>query len=111
MQEDANLHVTNIDDGNWIAVSQADFGENGAKSFKANVAATVGGAIEVRLGSTDGELIGTLEVSPTGGEQEWEVMETDVTSVSGVHDVYFIFTGQGEEHLFNFDYWTFTEAN
>jgi len=50
-------------------------------------------------------------VSPTGGEEEWAVFETDVDSVSGVHDVYFVFTGEGDEQLFNFDYWTFTEAN
>ena len=111
MLADMNLHVTDIHAGNWVAVSQVDFGSNGAKTFAANVAATVGGAIEVRLGSADGELIGTLEVSPTGGEEEWAVVETDVDSVSGVHDVYFVFTGEGDDQLFNFDYWTFTEAN
>ncbi|WP_416148629.1 carbohydrate binding domain-containing protein [Salipaludibacillus sp. HK11] len=103
-----NLNVTDINDGNWVAVSQADFGENGAETFEANVASTVGGAIEIRLGSKEGDVIGTLEVNPTGGDQEWSLIETDVTSVSGVHDVYFMFTGEGEGNLFNFDYWQFT---
>ncbi|WP_416148630.1 glycoside hydrolase family 43 protein [Salipaludibacillus sp. HK11] len=105
-----NLNVTDINDGNWIAVSQADFGEDGPKTFRANIASTVGGAIEIRLDSKDGDVIGTLEVNPTGGNQEWILMETDVISVSGVHDVYFMFTGEAEGNLFNFDYWQFTEA-
>ncbi|MCT2537219.1 carbohydrate binding domain-containing protein [Aquibacillus koreensis] len=108
--ESLNLHVTDINDGNWVAVSQADFGENGAKTFEANVASEVGGTIEIRLDSKDGEVIGTLEVAPTGGEQEWVLMETDVTNVTGTHDVYFTFTGEGEDNLFNFDYWKFTEV-
>ena len=111
MLEDLNLHVTNIHDGNWIAVSQVDFGDKGATAFEANVASEVGGAIEVRLDSKDGELIGTLEVNATGGEQKWQLVETEVDSVSGVHDVYFVFTGEGDENLFNFDYWKFTESN
>src|SRR5690625_2085971 len=111
MLEDLNLHVKNIHDGNWIAVSQVDFGDKGATAFEANVASEVGGVIEVRLDSKDGELIGTLEVNATGGEQKWQLVETEVDSVSGVHDVYFVFTGEGDENLFNFDYWKFTESN
>src|SRR5690625_1164615 len=110
MLETLNLNVTNINNGNWIAVSQADFGEAGAETFEANIASNVGGMIEIRLDGVDGKVIGNLPVSPTGGEQEWRIMETDVTNVSGVHDVYFIFTGEEEGNLFNFDYWRFTEA-
>lgn len=108
--DELNLHVTDIHNGNWVAVSQVDFGELGADIFEANVAATIGGSIEIRLGSKDGELIGTLDVTPTGGEQEWHLIKTDVNTVSGVHDVYFVFTGEGEDNLFNFDYWRFTET-
>ena len=54
-----NLDVTSINNGDWIAVSKADFG-NGAKSFKANIASTVGGKIEIHLDSLEGQLIGTL---------------------------------------------------
>ena len=111
MLEELNLHITDITNGNWLAVSQVDFGNNGAESFEANIASVKGGLIEVRLDSLNGEVIGTLEINPTGGEQEWSVMKTDVANVSGVHDVYFIFSGGEEENLFNFDYWKFTEAS
>lgn len=103
-----NLNVTGITNGDWIAVANADFGENGASSFKANVASTVGGKIDIHLDKEDGELIGTLDVSTTGGEQTWKLMETSVKSVKGVHNIYFVFSGKEDcKSLFNIDYWQF----
>src|SRR5690625_3642611 len=57
MLESINLNITNINNGNWIAISQADFGDNGAASFEANIASTKGGTIEIRIDSSDGEVI------------------------------------------------------
>ena len=107
--ESINLDVTNIDNGDWIAVSNANFGEKGAKAFKANVAATAGGKIEIHLDSPAGELVGTLDVSPTGGAQNWQTVETNVTNVKGNHSIFLVFTGTGT-NLFNLDYWQFTTA-
>lgn len=104
----SNMNVTNIHNGDWIAVGNADFGSGGAQSFKANVASTVGGKIEIRLDSTTGPLAGTLNVSPTGGVQTWTEVETTVSNATGVHNVYFVFTGTNTGNLFNFDYWKFS---
>ncbi|WP_253957797.1 glycoside hydrolase family 43 protein [Metabacillus halosaccharovorans] len=109
MVESINLNVTDIHNGDWVAVSQADFGKNGAASFEANIASTVGGEIEIRVDSPVGEVIGTLDVNPTGGDQEWQLMETNVKNVSGTRNIFFIFNGEGENNLFNMDYWKFTE--
>ena len=50
-----NLNVGYINNGDWVAVGNADFGTGGAKTFKANVAsATAGGNIEIRLDSVNG---------------------------------------------------------
>ncbi|HEX2925428.1 MAG TPA: carbohydrate-binding protein [Ruminiclostridium sp.] len=106
-----NLDVTSINNGDWVAVGNADFGDGGAKLFKANVASTVGGKIEVRLDKADGDLVGTLDVNPTGGAQSWKLLETNVSNVTGVHRVYFVFTGTGTGNLFNVDYWQFTPKN
>lgn len=104
-----NMNVTNIDDGDWIAVSNADFGEEGPSVFQANVASTVGGTIEIRLDSPDGIKIGALDVSPTGGDHNWKLMEIDVEKVTGIHNIFFVFKGEGDSktNLFNFDYWQF----
>ncbi|MGN7938399.1 glycoside hydrolase family 43 protein [Metabacillus sp. 22489] len=109
MVESINLNVTDINNGDWVAVSQADFGRNGAVSFEANIASTVGGEIEIRVDSPVGEVIGTLDVNPTGGDQKWQLMKTNVNNVSGTHNIFFIFKGEGENNLFNMDYWKFTE--
>lgn len=107
--ESLNLNVTDIDDGDWIAVSNADFGENGPSIFQANIASTVGGTIEIRVDSPVGAVIGTLDVNPTGGEQKWELMQCDVENVTGIHNIFFMFKGTNEAktNLFKFDYWQF----
>ena len=104
-----NQHVTNIHNGDWIAVGNADFGSGGARTFKANVASALGGKIEVRLDSANGKLVGTLNVPSTGGTQSWREIETAVSGASGVHNVFFVFTGTGTGNLFNVDYWQFTQ--
>jgi len=105
--ESINNNITDINNGDWLAVSHVDFGANGPESFIAHVASAVGGTIEIRLDSPVGKKIGTLHVTPTGGEQNWELMETTVESVTGVHHLFLTFVGSDEENLFNIDYWKF----
>jgi beta-xylosidase len=111
-QEDsANLHVTDIHNGDWLAIAGADFGVNGAASFEANVAAAAGGRIEIRVDSPLGNVIGTLEVAPAGGQQEWRLLKTDVANVKGIHNIFFMFKGTETGNLFNVDDWKFTAAD
>ena len=106
MVSSINLDVTNINNGDWIALSNVDFG-SGAKSFTANVASAVGGKIEIHLDSLSGPIIGTLNVSSTGGTQQWKDMWCGVTNASGVHNVFFKFVGSENSQLFNIDHWGF----
>ena len=100
------VYVTEISNGDYILVRSVDFGK-GAKKFEASAASdNTGGNIEIRLGSVDGNLLGTCEVKNTDGGQNWKVHSTKLKKVNGVHDVYFVFKG-GEGHLFNFDWWLF----
>ncbi|WP_082472234.1 glycoside hydrolase family 43 protein [Paenibacillus bovis] len=101
-----NLNVNNINNGDWIAVGKADFGSTGARSFKAIVAANTGGNIEVRLDSATGPLVGTVKVPATGGMQNWREVQGSINNVTGVHDLYLVFTG-GSGNLFNLDAWQF----
>lgn len=103
MVSSINLDVTNINNGDWSSLSNVNF-TNGVKSFTANVASTVGGSVEVHLDSLNGQLIGTLNVSPTGGEQQWKQIWCGITNVTGVHNVYFKFVGTSNSQLFNIDY-------
>ena len=102
------LIVAKISNGDWIAVAKVDFGDNGATAFKANINSTAGGKIEICIDSCQGEIIGTLEVKSTGGEENWGLMKTTVKKIKGIHDVYFMFVGEeGKNNLIKFDYWQF----
>lgn len=103
-----NQNVTGINQGDWVGVGNVDFGSKGAKSFKANVSSASGGKIEVRLDSTGGTLVGTLNVPNTGGMQNWKEVETSIKGATGMHKLFFVFTGNGNGDLFKFDYWKFS---
>ena len=102
----AGIYVRDIDNNDYIKVRSVDFGK-GAKKFEARVAcATQGGAIEIRLDSKEGTLLGTLEVKNTGGAISFDSFSCKVNKVGGVHDLYFVFKGTPED-MFNFDCWNF----
>jgi len=52
-------------------------------------------------------VIGTLRIPYTGEWENWGEFATDVKSVTGVHDLYFVCKGKKPHELFNFDYWCF----
>lgn len=105
------VYVSDIRVGGYIKVRAVDFGK-GASEFSASVAAGVdGGILEVRLDKIDGTKIAQIEIPRTGGWEEFKTLTTKISeSVSGVHDVYFVFQGKNitaGRQLFNFDFWKF----
>jgi chitodextrinase len=99
-----------INDGDWVAFNNIDFG-SGATTVSARVASnTAGGTIELRLSSVSGSLIGTLPVTSTGGWQNW-VTETGNVSVDGIHDLYLVFKGSAAGGLFNVNWLQFSSDN
>jgi arabinoxylan arabinofuranohydrolase len=104
-----NMVVTDIHNGDWIAVASADFG-TGASAFSARVASeSGGGAIELRLDRPDGKLVGTLAVPATGGPDHWVEATADVSGAEGVHDVYLVFRGTPDDRmLLKLDHWRFS---
>ncbi len=113
--EVVGMHLTDINNGDWIRVRGVDFGTTEPAAFTASIASDLkigessGGSIEIRLGSEDGTLIGTVPVSYTGGLDSWQSKTIAIDEVTGVQDVYFVFTGGEAPQLFNFDHWQFIE--
>ena len=58
----------------------------------------------MHLGSPDGKLIGTANIEPTGGWQDWKTVNCKIENTTGKQDVYLVFTG-GESYLFNLNWW------
>jgi xylan 1,4-beta-xylosidase len=105
----SNIHV---DD--WAMYAGVEFGGNAGypkspDSFAVLAAsATSGGIIEVWLDSIDtGDKIAECNINNTGGWSTFEIFTSDVDSVSGRHDVYLKFTGEGTDELFRIHYLQF----
>ncbi len=102
---EGGLCVSGITNGDWTMVRGVNF-SGGATNFTARVASAAGGgSIELRLDSLAGPLVGTCTVPVTGGTQTWTDASCPVSGATGVHDLYFKFTGS-----FNFNYWQFQSA-
>jgi endo-1,4-beta-xylanase len=94
-----------IESGDYVVYNNVDFGRDGARSFKAMVASAADTTtnIQIRAGSPTGTLLGTLAVESTGDWDSYEEQQCDITNkVTGVKDLYLVFTGPA-----NFDWFTF----
>lgn len=101
------VYVTSIHHSDYIKLQQVDFGNKTPRTFTARVASGLrGGAIEIRIDSIGGQLLGRIAVPATGGWEEWQTLTTDLTAIAtGTHDLYLVFTGRKGPQLFNFDWW------
>ncbi len=105
------VFVNAMQDNAYTNVKGVDFGSQGAARFSARVGTTINGGVtmEIRLGSRDGKLIGTIKVPITGGDDRWEVVSTGVEKVTGTHDLFFVFKSDKPGRIMYFDYWLFSK--
>ncbi|WP_269235971.1 glycoside hydrolase family 43 protein [Flavobacterium flavigenum] len=112
MQNDqVGVFITAMKNDAFTKVRDVDFRKEGASKFTARVGTTHNSAVsmEIRLDGPDGELIGTIKVPMTGGNDRWQVVTADVKKVTGIHDVYFVFKGKAPAKIMFFDYWMFSK--
>ncbi|WP_348823137.1 glycoside hydrolase family 43 protein [Flavobacterium aestuarii] len=108
---EVGVFITAMKNDAFTKVKDVDFRKEGASKFTARVGTThnSGVSMEIRLDGLDGELIGTIKVPMTGGNDRWQVVTADVKKVTGIHDVYFIFKGKAPAKIMFFDYWMFSK--
>jgi arabinoxylan arabinofuranohydrolase len=93
------MKVTGIDSGDWIALRGVDFGA-GASKFNCRVTPPADdGVIQIKLDGLNGRAIGYVKV----GAGQSEITADLLRTVTGVHDVVFVFYGQG----YDFEQWKF----
>ncbi len=98
---DGSMHVQ-MDNNDWYRVSKVDFG-SGASILQANVAAGSNTSLEVRVGSENGTLVGTIQIPSTGGLSSFTSVSANLSGLSGVKDLYFRAKGR-----LNFNWYEFT---
>lgn len=104
--ENRKVYVTNINNNDFIRVRDVNFSK-GTRYFEAVVAnGNNNGSIEIRIGSKDGEKIGCCQVNNITQKNSWTKIRTKVSNIKGVHDLYLVFKGEGD-NLFDFDNWKF----
>ena len=88
--------LTHDDNGDWAQYKGVNFGA-GVSKLQANVAVApqyAGQRIQLRADSLSGPVIGTLTVTATGSWNDYQVETTNVSHLTGKHDVYLVFVGR-----------------
>lgn len=92
--------------GDWIGLSNVDFGDKGPATFTARVSSEVAGnVIKICADDANGEVIGYYEVPKTENADTFVEVTVDVNKITGVHNLFFVFSGEG----FAFDSWKFNQ--
>jgi len=110
--QQTGVYVSDIHDGDWLKLQAVDLGTGGARKFTVSAASALrGGRIELHVDSVHGLCLGTVEITGTGGWEEWRTFDAFLPrTATGVHDLYLTFHGRKGPKLFNFDWWQLDEC-
>ncbi|GIH10756.1 hypothetical protein Rhe02_88230 [Rhizocola hellebori] len=104
-------NLSAVNNGNWAVYRGVNFGAGTAHQFRARVASGaaggVSGLVEVRLGSATAPVIGSFAVANTGGWQSWQTVPTNISGVTGTHDVYLTFSSGQPADFVNVNWFSF----
>jgi Beta-1,3-glucanase/Carbohydrate binding module (family 6) len=100
-----------IANGDWLRFDSIDFG-SGMSQFKTRVASGapegVSGLVNVVLDNLTAPPVASLAVANTGGWQSWETVPANMSTVSGVHNVFLVFASGQPEDFVNVNWFTFS---
>ncbi|WP_123380395.1 ThuA domain-containing protein [Pseudokineococcus lusitanus] len=104
----SGTQVAGIEDGDWVMFDPVNF--LGVDDISLRYASGgAGGTVEVRSGAVDGELVATMQLAPTGGDDQYATSPAAEVTDPGVSGpVYLVFRGEGDEELFQVDQMTVT---
>jgi beta-glucosidase len=95
--------------GDYLYYDDVAFGTTSAARVVSRIAsgATSGGTISYRLDSTTGPVVATVNVTPTGGWQNWTSLTSTVSGATGTHRLYLTFTGATTADFVNVNWFQF----
>lgn len=100
--------LSNIKNDNYVGFMNIDFSGNPANyaHFSVSNADAENARIEIHQDNQNGLLLGTVNIPKTGSLDAYQTVETNVTSVSGLNNIYLVFKTDGQP--FNVDKFSFT---
>ncbi|HET9173457.1 MAG TPA: beta-1,3-glucanase family protein [Actinospica sp.] len=103
-----------ISNGCWLAYDNVDFGATGAGQLIARVASGaasgISGLVAVALDSPTATPVGSFAIASTGGWQSWETVPANISTVTGTHTVYLVFSSGQPADFVNIHWFTFGAA-
>jgi hypothetical protein len=88
---DGSMAICAIQEDDYVAFENVDFG-SGASSVQIRSSGVYTDCNAVlRIDSLDGPIIGTCQLSVTGGWETWKIFNSSVSGAEGRHKLYIIF--------------------
>lgn len=94
--------IGSLSPGDWVSYSNINL--TGMTGIDFRVASVRSGTLRVRLGSPTGNIIGTLNITSTGGWQNWTTLNIAITPTSGTQNLYFTFERADVQAVANINY-------
>ena len=98
-----NEQLAEIRDGDKAAYKYIDFGEGVDSVFLHIKPGVSGGGISLKAGMPWGASVGHLDIPASVEEEEWITLHTKAEEISGIHALWLVFEGDGED-LFSLDW-------
>ncbi|GID26125.1 carbohydrate-binding protein [Paractinoplanes brasiliensis] len=106
--EGGGQNVGWIAGGDQLRFDNVDFGPVPATKLDVRVSSDAeGGRMEIRLDGADQPPIGTLNVTRTGGWQNWRTDQVDITPTAGKHTVFLTFARDDGGEFLNINWLRF----
>ncbi|MEY8746077.1 carbohydrate-binding protein [Bacillales bacterium AN1005] len=87
----SDVVVSKLHGGSWIAISNVNFGEDGASGFTALLSNQGEAAtLELRLDREDGPIVGKVAIPSTSEAYQWNEQSTAIAGSQGTHDLYIV---------------------
>ncbi|WP_199621404.1 carbohydrate-binding protein [Paenibacillus alkalitolerans] len=102
-------NIGSLDPGDWVAYSGINL--TGMDNMSFRYASIRTGTMRVRLGSPSGTIIGTLDITPTGGWQNWTTKNIAIAPTVGFQNIYFTFERDDGQTVANLNYFEIPETN
>jgi carbohydrate binding protein with CBM6 domain len=99
-----------VNNGDWLRFNGVDFGTTPPTKLVARVSSQSdhGGRMEIRIDTPSSQPVAAIQVTNTGGWQNWRTVTGAMTPVTGLHTIFVTFANDAGDEFMNLNYFTLT---